>query len=110
MRRQVHRQFRKPLIVMSPKNLLRHPQCKSPLSDFDDELTDDNDLQGIRFRRLIMDEGVTSRQPHSPQENGVKRLVLCSGKIYYELAQERAKRGLNDQVHICRLEQISLPL
>ena len=107
LRRQVHRQFRKPLIVMSPKNLLRHPQCKSPLTDFDDELSDDNDLQGIRFRRLIMDESVVSRHPHPPTEDAVKRLVLCSGKIYYEIAQEREKRGLKDDIHICRLEQIS---
>ena len=54
-----------------------------------------------------MDKSVTSRLPHPPTEDKVKRLVLCSGKVYYELAQEREKRGLEDEIHICRLEQIS---
>jgi 2-oxoglutarate dehydrogenase E1 component len=49
----VHRDFRKPLIVVSPKNLLRHPKCVSPLSDFDDVESSDME-QGIRFKRLIM--------------------------------------------------------
>lgn len=57
---QIHRQFRKPLIVMSPKNLLRHPECKSPLAEFD-EVPDDKGIIGVRFKRLIMDEGVSDR-------------------------------------------------
>lgn len=52
---QVHRQFRKPLIVMSPKNLLRHPSCKSPLREFDDQ-PDDANIVGVRFKRVIMDD------------------------------------------------------
>lgn len=51
---QVHRDFRKPLIVMAPKNLLRHPAAKSKLSEFDD--IEGNDTGGTRFRRLIMDD------------------------------------------------------
>jgi 2-oxoglutarate dehydrogenase E1 component len=57
---QIHRQFRKPLIVMSPKNLLRHPECRSPLAEFD-EVPDDSGIIGVRFKRIIMDEGVTDR-------------------------------------------------
>ena len=106
IRRQLHRQFRKPLVVMSPKNLLRHPLCKSPLDAFDDEEQAD-DLQGMRFRRLIMDDAIKVRDPFPPEEPQIKRLVLCSGKIYYELWQEREKRGLQDQIHICRVEQLS---
>lgn len=57
---QIHRQFRKPLIVMTPKNLLRHPDCKSPLAEFD-EVPDDKGIIGVRFKRLIMDESATDR-------------------------------------------------
>lgn len=55
LRRQVHRSFRKPLIVMSPKNLLRHPKCKSALLEFDD-VADDAGIVGVRFKRVIMDD------------------------------------------------------
>ena len=57
---QIHRQFRKPLIVMSPKNLLRHPEAKSGLWEFDD-VADDKGILGVRFKRVIMDESVTDR-------------------------------------------------
>ena len=57
---QVHRQFRKPLIVMSPKNLLRHPEAKSGLWEFDD-VADDKGILGVRFKRVIMDESVSDR-------------------------------------------------
>jgi len=106
LRRQVHRQFRKPLLVMTPKNLLRLPECKSPLSAFDDDVQA-TDRQGVRFKRLIMDDGVDSIAPFPPEKPKTKRLVLCSGKIYYEIAAERAKKGLQDEVAICRVEQLS---
>ena len=57
---QIHRQFRKPLIVMSPKNLLRHPEAKSGLWEFDD-VADDKGILGVRFKRVIMDESVSDR-------------------------------------------------
>ena len=57
---QIHRQFRKPLVVIAPKNLLRHPQAKSPLAEFD-EVADDKGIIGVRFKRLIMDESETDR-------------------------------------------------
>eukprot|EP00897_Mesotaenium_endlicherianum_P004573 jgi/Mesen1/4143/ME000218S03262 len=101
LRRQIHRDFRKPLIVMSPKNLLRHPLCKSDLSEFDDVAGHPGfDRQGTKFKRLMKD-----KQNHSAREEGVRRLLLCSGKIYYELDEERERTKSHD-VAICRVEQL----
>jgi len=87
LRRQVARPFRKPLIVMTPKSLLRHPECVSMLDDF---------ATG-GFRELIDDAEADPKQ--------VERLVFCSGKIYYELAAER-KKLQNRNVAIVRMEQL----
>ncbi|CAG9465847.1 unnamed protein product [Pedinophyceae sp. YPF-701] len=106
LRRQVHREFRKPLIVMSPKALLRHPACKSKTYEFDD-IPDDEHIIGVRFKRLIMDDKATSRAPHPPPMEGYKRLIFCSGKLYFELAEQRAKNGQEDEVAICRIEQLA---
>ncbi|KAK9823376.1 hypothetical protein WJX72_002327 [[Myrmecia] bisecta] len=106
LRRQIHRQFRKPLIVMSPKNLLRLPAAKSALWEFDD-IPDDKGIQGVRFKRLIMDNSATDRSPNPPKEEGFKRLVMCSGKVYYELAAERAKEGKEAEVALVRIEQLA---
>jgi 2-oxoglutarate dehydrogenase E1 component len=106
LRRQIHRQFRKPLIVFTPKNLLRHPLARSDLSEFDDK-QDDAGIQGVRFKRLIMDENETDRSPSPPVRPEVQRLVLCSGKVYYEIAAERAKQELQDKVAIVRVEQLA---
>lgn len=106
LRRQIHRQFRKPLIIFTPKNLLRHPLARSPLSEFDDK-PDDKGIEGVRFKRVIMDERATDRSPNPPTEPGVKRLVLCTGKVYYELAAERARRGHGEKVAIVRVEQLA---
>jgi 2-oxoglutarate dehydrogenase E1 component len=106
LRRQVHRDFRKPLIVVSPKNLLRHPKCISPLSDFDDEEISHME-QGIRFKRLIMDKTAESRDLNAPVEDHAARLVFCSGKIYYELDAEREAMGRESDVKIVRVEQLS---
>ncbi|KAI4353514.1 hypothetical protein L6164_002458 [Bauhinia variegata] len=101
LRRQIHREFRKPLIVMSPKNLLRHKECKSNLSEFDDVQGHPGfDKQGTRFKRLIKDQNFLS-----DLEEGVRRLVLCSGKVYYELDDERRKADAKD-VAVCRVEQL----
>lgn len=86
MRRQLAWEFRKPLIVMSPKSLLRHPQCVSNVS----ELT-----QG-GFKEIIADE---------PQSKKIRKIVFCSGKIYYDLKERQAKKEAND-VLLVRLEQI----
>jgi 2-oxoglutarate dehydrogenase E1 component len=101
LRRQIHRDFRKPLIVMSPKNLLRHKDCKSNLSEFDDLAGHPGfDKQGTRFKRLIKDQN-----NHSDLEEGINRLILCSGKVYYELDEQRKKTERTD-VAICRVEQL----
>ncbi|KAI4356119.1 hypothetical protein L6164_000166 [Bauhinia variegata] len=101
LRRQIHREFRKPLIVMSPKNLLRHKDCKSNLSEFDDVKGHPGfDKQGTRFKRLIKDQNY-----HSDLEEGIRRLILCSGKVYYDLDEERRKMDAKD-VAICRVEQL----
>ncbi len=90
LRRQVKRNFRKPLVIMTPKSLLRAKLAVSPVS----EMTGDS-----RFRTVI---GETD-----PIAAGadVRRVVLCSGKVYYDLLAERRDRGIND-VAILRLEQI----
>lgn len=101
LRRQLHREFRKPLIVMSPKNLLRHKECRSNLSEFDDVQGHPGfDKQGTRFKRLIKDQN-----DHSNLEEGISRLILCSGKLYYELNEERRQVERKD-VAICRVEQL----
>ena len=94
MRRQVKLPFRKPLVVMSPKALLRHPACKS---NFDEM------LPGNSFVRAYFENGPASQNPEQ-----VKKLVFCSGKVYYDLAEQREKQGLNDKIAIVRLEQVIL--
>jgi 2-oxoglutarate dehydrogenase E1 component len=79
--------FRKPLVVMSPKSLLRHPRCVSPISDI---------LKG-GFRELIVDEPAAKKK--------VRKILFCSGKIYYDLL-DRKERDKHDDVVIARLEQL----
>jgi 2-oxoglutarate dehydrogenase E1 component len=90
LRRQVHRNFRKPLIAMTPKSLLRHKLCVSPLSAMG---------PGSSFHRVLFDDGQLRL------DNEVRRVVLCSGKVYYDLFEERAKRGI-DNIYLMRLEQL----
>jgi 2-oxoglutarate dehydrogenase E1 component len=89
LRRQMHRPFRKPLIIMAPKSLLRHPLAKSELGDFIGE---------SHFRRIMAD-----RTP--PADDKVRKLVLCSGKVGYDLMEARDSAGLED-VSILRIEQL----
>jgi 2-oxoglutarate dehydrogenase E1 component len=90
LRRQIRRNFRKPLIVFTPKSLLRSKEVASRL----DEMT-----PGTSFHRVIGETGVTA-----PDE-AVRRVVLCSGKIYFDLAKARAQRG-DDRVALVRIEQL----
>ncbi|NKB48343.1 MAG: 2-oxoglutarate dehydrogenase E1 component [Alphaproteobacteria bacterium] len=90
LRRQVRRNFRKPLVVMTPKSLLRHKLCVSELDDFG---------PGTTFHRVLYDNEKLC------EDSEVKRVVLCSGKVYYDLFEERAKQGLRD-VFFLRLEQL----
>ncbi|NLJ01019.1 MAG: 2-oxoglutarate dehydrogenase E1 component [Bacteroidales bacterium] len=87
LRRQLHRPIRVPLVVFTPKSLLRHPSCVSTLADF----TESN------FREIISDK------VNDP--NQIKRVLLCSGKIYYELATAR-EEARRDDVSIIRIEQL----
>ncbi|KAM9804407.1 2-oxoglutarate dehydrogenase-like, mitochondrial [Neosynchiropus ocellatus] len=91
LRRQILLPFRKPLIIFTPKSLLRHPDARSSFDDLS---------KGTRFKRLIPDNRT---QGHSQ----VKRVIFCTGKVYYELAKERKQRNLDDDVALIRLEQIS---
>ncbi|XP_031370654.1 2-oxoglutarate dehydrogenase, mitochondrial isoform X4 [Apis dorsata] len=93
LRRQIALPFRKPLILMTPKSLLRHPEAKSSF---------DLMLENTEFLRVIPEEGVASENP-----NNVKRVLFCSGKIYYDLKKARAEKNLDDKVAIVRVEQIS---
>uniref|UniRef100_A0A6G1SB52 2-oxoglutarate dehydrogenase, mitochondrial n=1 Tax=Aceria tosichella TaxID=561515 RepID=A0A6G1SB52_9ACAR len=96
LRRQIALPFRKPLIIFTPKSLLRHPDVRSSFDDI---------LPGTHFQRLIPDPVAES---HS---NSVKKILFCTGKIYYDLLKERADRGLEDKVALIRIEQLSpLPI
>ncbi len=90
LRRQVRRNYRKPLVVMTPKSLLRHKLAVSPLSDFG---------PGSRFRRVLPETETLVA------DEEIRRVVLCSGKVYYDLFEERAKRNIDD-VAVIRVEQL----
>jgi 2-oxoglutarate dehydrogenase E1 component len=90
LRRQLHRNFRKPLIVFTPKSLLRHKLAVSAVSEMS---------EGSRFQFVIPE----SDELASPEE--VRRVVICSGKVYYDLLQERRAKDIKD-IAIVRLEQI----
>jgi 2-oxoglutarate dehydrogenase E1 component len=110
LRRQLHRDFRKPLVVMSPKNLLRLPACRSDLSEFDDVDQRPLDTQGTRFKRLIMDKRARDRSLHpSPVMPHVRRLVLCSGKVFYDLdeAASKAPEAAQERLALVRVEQLA---
>ncbi|MEZ5853497.1 MAG: 2-oxoglutarate dehydrogenase E1 component [Hyphomicrobiaceae bacterium] len=87
LRRQMHRPFRKPLVVLSPKALLRHKACVSDLADL---------AEGSAFQHVIAEQVRPS----------ARRVVLCTGKVYYELDAERTRRGLEDKVALVRIEQL----
>ncbi|MGE0416621.1 MAG: 2-oxoglutarate dehydrogenase E1 component, partial [Acetobacteraceae bacterium] len=89
LRRQQHRNFRKPLVIFTPKSLLRHKLAVSKLADM---------AEGTRFQYIIPEI-----DPIAPPEK-VKRVVLCSGKVYYDLLQERRAKAIED-VAILRMEQ-----
>ncbi len=96
LRRQIHRSFRKPLILMTPKSLLRHKRCVSTL----DEMAD-----GTNFHRVLWDDAELGRSDTKLRPDAeIKRVVICSGKVYYDLLEERDGRGIDD-VYILRIEQ-----
>ncbi|MBV9549021.1 MAG: 2-oxoglutarate dehydrogenase E1 component [Alphaproteobacteria bacterium] len=99
LRRQMHRSFRKPLVLLTPKSLLRHKKCVSFLADM---------LPSNSFHRVLRDQaevvpGATSVELVADEK--IKRVVLCTGKVYFDLMEEREKRGEN-RVQILRIEQL----
>ena len=96
LRRQLHRSFRKPLVLMTPKSLLRHKLCISGVEDF----TGDSS-----FHRVLWDDAEKGNSDTQlAPDNEIKRVVMCSGKVYYDLLEERDARGIND-VYLLRVEQ-----
>ncbi len=98
LRRQLKREIRKPLILMTPKSLLRHKRAVSQLEEF---------ASGSSFHRLLWDD--TQMLPNEKiklvSDDKMRRVLLCSGKVYYDLYEEREKRGIDD-IYILRLEQL----
>jgi 2-oxoglutarate dehydrogenase E1 component len=98
LRRQLKREFRKPLVVMTPKSLLRHKRAVSSLADMGPEAS---------FHRLLWDDAecLDNEKLKLVADEKMRRVVLCSGKVYYDLYEEREKRGSND-VYLLRVEQL----
>ncbi len=99
LRRQLLRDFRKPLILMTPKSLLRHKRCVSKI---------DMLAEGSSFHRLLLDSADTGNEPTATRlvpDDKIRRVVMCSGKVYFDLLEEREKRGIDD-VYLLRVEQI----
>ena len=96
LRRQLHRNFRKPLILMTPKSLLRHKLAVSKAEEF---------TTGSSFHRVLWDDAEASSSAHKLKPDAkIKRVVMCSGKVYYDLLEERNARGLDD-IYLMRFEQ-----
>lgn len=98
LRRQLHRQIRKPLILMTPKSLLRHKRAVSRLDELGRDTT---------FHRILYDDAqmLPEEKIKLVADDNIRRVVLCSGKVYYDLYEEREKRGIDD-IYILRVEQL----
>jgi 2-oxoglutarate dehydrogenase E1 component len=98
LRRQLKRDFRKPLILMTPKSLLRHKRAVSTLEQFGPQSS---------FHRLLWDDAefLKGEKIKLAADDKIRRVVLSSGKVYYDLYEDREKRGLND-VYLLRVEQL----
>ena len=98
LRRQMHREFRKPLIIMTPKSLLRHKRCISNISEFSSKSS---------FHRVLEDEAYLKENKLITLTNDkkIKKVVICSGKIYYDLIDAREK-AMNNKVVFVRIEQL----
>jgi 2-oxoglutarate dehydrogenase E1 component len=89
LRRQIHNEYRKPLVIMTPKSLLRLEAAVSKAEDFTNS----------RFYEILDD-------PSKPDAKKVERVILCSGKVYYDLEAYRAANNIGDKVAIVRIEQL----
>ena len=99
LRRQMHREFRKPLVVMTPKSLLRYKRCVSDLSLFSKKSS---------FHRVLEDDAyskVNNLLELKKKDENIKKVIMCSGKIYYDLVEAREKFK-NDKVTFIRIEQL----
>jgi 2-oxoglutarate dehydrogenase E1 component len=98
LRRQLHRQFRKPLVLMTPKSLLRHKRVVSSLAQLGPDSS---------FHRLLWDDAqfLPDQAIKLVPDDQIRRVVLCSGKVYYDVYEERDKRGIDD-VYLLRVEQL----
>ncbi len=98
LRRQMHRNFRKPLVLMTPKSLLRHKGVPSNIEDFGPDST---------FHRVLWDDAQSKpdQKIELVDEDDIRRVVLCSGKVYYDLYAARERLGVDD-VYLMRLEQL----
>ncbi|MEO1608980.1 MAG: 2-oxoglutarate dehydrogenase E1 component [Pseudomonadota bacterium] len=102
LRRQLHRNFRKPLIIFTPKSLLRHKRVISSLHEMTPDTT---------FHRVLWDDADVAHHPSDrtlidlKTDDKIRRVVLCSGKVYYDLLEAREAKGIDD-VYLMRLEQI----
>jgi len=98
LRRQLKREIRKPLILMTPKSLLRHKRAVSRLDELGPDAT---------FHRLLWDDAQTNKDEKIKlvADDKIRRVILCSGKVYFDLLEEREKRGLDD-VYLLRVEQL----
>ncbi|MEP0234694.1 MAG: 2-oxoglutarate dehydrogenase E1 component [Parasphingorhabdus sp.] len=97
LRRQIRRDIRKPLILMTPKSLLRNKRAVSKLSEMNQDST---------FHRLLWDDAeMGSSETKLVADDKIRRVVMCSGKVYFDLLEEREKRGIDD-VYLLRVEQL----
>jgi 2-oxoglutarate dehydrogenase E1 component len=98
LRRQLHREIRKPLILMTPKSLLRHKRAVSRLDEMG---------AGTTFHRILYDDAqmLPDEKIKLVPDDKIRRVVLCSGKVYYDLYEEREKRGTDD-IYLLRVEQL----
>jgi 2-oxoglutarate dehydrogenase E1 component len=98
LRRQLKREIRKPLILMTPKSLLRHKRAVSRLDEMGPDTT---------FHRILYDDAVMlpDEKIKLVADDKIRRVVLCSGKVYYDLYDEREKRGI-DNIYLMRVEQL----
>jgi 2-oxoglutarate dehydrogenase E1 component len=98
LRRQLNRDFRKPLILMTPKSLLRHRRAVSRLDEFGPDTS---------FHRLLWDDAQTlpGEKIKLVADDKIRRVVISSGKVYYDLYEEREKRGIDD-IYLLRIEQL----
>jgi 2-oxoglutarate dehydrogenase E1 component len=97
LRRQLKRDIRKPLVLMTPKSLLRHKRSVSQLQEMGPETS---------FHRLLWDDAQTrGTGVKLVSDEKIRRIVLCSGKVYFDLLEEREKRGIDD-IYLMRVEQL----